>query len=108
MRTVVVMRSDQMGEGDRELGVKILGTFLRKSVAMDGLTAIVFYNSGVKLLAAGSPVLGELHQLQEAGVDLLPCGTCVAHYGLDLALGSVSDMDAIVRELGRAKKVITL
>ena len=108
MQTVVVLRSDQMGEGDRELGLKILGTFLRKSAALGELTGIVFYNAGVKLLTRGSPVLGELQLLHDAGVDLLPCGTCVAFYKLELAVGVVSDMDSILRELDRAEKVITL
>ncbi|MCY3002135.1 MAG: DsrE family protein [Planctomycetota bacterium] len=108
MRTVVVLNQDQMGHGDRELGRRILGTFLRKALALEGLDAIVFYNSGVKLLAKDSPVLVELTLLAEHGVDLVPCGTCVQSLGLELATGSVSDMDTILRELSAAQKVITL
>ncbi|MCC7012762.1 MAG: sulfurtransferase-like selenium metabolism protein YedF [Planctomycetes bacterium] len=108
MRTVVLCTQDQMGHGDRELGRKILGTFLRKAIALDGLDAIVFYNFGVKLLAADSPVLTELTLLAERGIDLVPCGTCVEKLGIQLALGKVSDMDTILRELARAEKVITL
>ena len=104
----MILGQDQMGQGDRALGQKILGTFLRKSIALEGLEAIAFYNSGVKLLAADSPVLTELALLAERGVDLLPCGTCVEHFGLQLAIGRPSDMDAILRELARAEKVITL
>ena len=108
MKTVVVLRSARMGAGDSELGLRILGTFMRKTPALEGLEAIVLYNSGVQLLAPGSPVLAELHQLEEAGVDLLACGTCVAHYGLEPAVGMVSDMDTILRELAAAGKVVTL
>lgn len=108
MKTVVVLRSDQMGAGDRELGLRILRTFLQKSSALGELSAIVLYNSGVQLVAASSPLLAELTLLYEAGVDVLPCGTCLSHYGLEPAVGAVSDMDAIVRELGAAEKVITL
>jgi hypothetical protein len=46
--------------------------------------------------------------LEERGVDLVPCGTCLSHFGLAPAIGRVSDMDTIVRELGRATKVVTL
>ena len=67
-----------------------------------------FWNAGVKLVAADSPVLAELRLLEERGVDLVPCGTCVAHFGVTPAVGKVSDMDTIVREIGRAAKVITL
>lgn len=108
LRTVVVLNQDQMGHGDRALGLRILGTFLRKAIALDGLDALVFFNSGVKLLAPGSPVLAELTLLAEHGVDLVPCGTCVEHFGLSLAVGHVSDMDTILRELSAAQKVITL
>ncbi len=54
------------------------------------------------------PWLGELSALEERGVELLPCGTCVEALGVDLAVGRLSDMDTIVRELERAEKVITL
>ena len=108
METIVVMNQDQMGHGDRALGQKILGTFLKKSIALPPFSAIVFWNAGVKLVAADSPVLAELRLLEERGVDLVPCGTCVAHFGVTPAVGKVSDMDTIVREIGRAAKVITL
>jgi hypothetical protein len=108
MRTVVVVNQDQMGHGDRELGQKILGTFLRKAIALEGLDAVVFYNGGVKLLAPGSPVLGELTMLLERGIDLVPCGTCVQHFVVELAVGEVRDMDTILRELSAAVKVVTL
>lgn len=108
MDTVVVLNQDQMGHGDRALGQRILQTFLQKSIALPGFTAILFYNSGVKLVADGSPVLAELRSLEERGVDLVPCGTCLNHYALTPAVGKVANMDAILAELGRAAKVITL
>ncbi len=108
MDTIVICNKDQMGHGDRDLGQKVLGTFLKKSVAMEGFTAIVFFNSGVLLVGEGSPVLTELKLLEEGGVDIVPCGTCLSHYGVEPQVGAVSDMDTIVRELSRAAKVITL
>ncbi|MGC6488566.1 MAG: DsrE family protein [Planctomycetota bacterium] len=108
MDTIVVLNKDQMGHGDRGLGQKVLGTFLKKSVALRGFTAIVFFNSGVRLVAADSPVLAELRMLEERGVDIVPCGTCLAHYDVTPQVGAVSDMDTILRELDRAAKVITI
>ena len=93
MNTVIVLNHDQMGHGDAELGQKILGTFLRKLPSLREVSAIALYNSGVKLLTEGSPVLAELTMLEENGVDLHPCGTCVEHYGVELAVGEVSTMD---------------
>lgn len=108
MHTVVVLNQDQMGHGDRALGQKILGTFLKKSIALQGLDAIVFYNTGVRLVGKDSPVLAELKMLEERGIDLVPCGTCLQQFGIEPAVGKVSDMDTIVRELTRAQKVVTL
>ena len=108
MKTVLVLNNDQMGQGDQALGQKILATFLRKTTALHDLAAIVFYNHGVKLTVAGSPLLVELRQLHDAGVELLPCGTCLDYYGLQPAVAHASNMDEIVRALGAAEKVITL
>ncbi len=108
MDTVVVVNTDQMGHGARDLGQRILSTFLKKAIALPNLTAILLYNAGVRLVAPESPVLAELRLLEERGVDVVPCGTCIEHYGVRPAVGSISDMDTIVRELGRAAKVITL
>ncbi len=108
MDTIVACNQDQMGHGDRALGQRILQTFLRKSIALPGFSAIVFWNSGVRLVAEGSPVLAELQALEQRGVDLVPCGTCLDHFGITPAVGKVGDMDSIVRELGRAAKVITI
>ena len=108
MDTIVVLNQDQMGHGDRALGQKILGTFLKKSIALPDFRAIVFFNTGVRLVAADSPVLIELKLLEERGVDLVPCGTCLEHFGISPAVGKVGNMDAIVQEIGRAAKVVTL
>jgi hypothetical protein len=108
MQTVVVLNQDQMGHGDRALGQKILATFLRKSIALPEFEAILFYNTGVRLVSADSWVLGELRALEERGVEIVPCGTCLQHFGITPAVGKVSDMDTIVAELGKAVKVITL
>lgn len=110
MGTVVIVNGDGMGHGDRALGQQILGSFLGKARALPDLEALCFYNAGVKLLCAGSPVLQPLVALQDAGVDLVACGTCVQHFGLGDAVrvGAVTGMDDIIARLGRAAKVITL
>ena len=108
MKTVLVLNNDQMGHGDLELGHKSLGILLRKSGAIDGLESIVFYNAGVKLLVEGSPHLAELSLVEENGVDLLACVTCLRHFDIEPVVGTVSDMDSIIAEMSRADKVITL
>ena len=110
MKTVLVLGHDGMGHGDADLGRKILANFLRKSGAIRGLTAVVLFNAGVKLAADGSPVLAELSQLHDEGIDIKPCGTCVDFFQLRdrIKVGAVSNMDEIVAELNAAEKVVTL
>ncbi|MFH0983147.1 MAG: DsrE family protein [Planctomycetota bacterium] len=110
MKTVLIVNNDQMGHGDAELGRKILGTCLRKLPRLARLDAVVFYNGGVKLATKTSPFVAELHQLHEHGVELLVCGTCVAHFGLQdqMVLERVSNMDEILAVLNAAEKVVTL
>lgn len=110
MKTVLALNHDALGHGDHALGQKVLGTFLRKAIAFKNLHAILMYNGGVKLAAEGSPVMTELRQLHENGVDIMPCGTCVDHYGLreKIAVGRISNMDELIGEMDKAAKVITL
>ena len=99
-----------MGRGDPDLGARILQTFLNKANNLKGLEALVFYNAGVKLLATGSTALPALSVIEENGVDIIACGTCVDHFELrdEFRVGKVGSMVDILDELSRADKVITL
>ncbi len=108
MKTVIALSQDQMGHGDAELGVRTLRTFPQKVRVLAGLEAILLYNGGVRLVAPDSPVLTELTLLEELGVDLVPCGTCLQHYGITPAVGQIGSMDEILSEIDKADKVVTL
>jgi len=103
-RTVVVVGAETMGRGDDALGAKLMGSFLRTLASTEPRPdAVVFYNAAVKLLGPGSPHLDALRTLEDAGVDLLACVTCLEHFALTqtLAVGTVSNMREIVqRTLG--------
>lgn len=110
-RHVIIINSDTLGRGDEGVGQTLLGTFLRKVLAHpDRPDAIVFYNSGVKLLTRQSYYLDILDALERSGVELLACGTCV--YKVcgqhSLAVGRISNMDEITDIIIGASKVITL
>ena len=108
MKTVVLHNQDQMGHGDVDLSRRILKTFLQKAIALKDLDAILMVNSGVKLSGPGSEVLGELTMLEEQGVDMVPCGTCLKHYGVEPAVGTVGSMDEVISAMSKADKVITI
>jgi len=108
---LVVISSDKLGEGAPELGAKLMGSFLRKLAAADRRPEVMlFYNSGVKLLAEGSTVLDALTVLADSGVDLVACGTCAGYYGVtdSLVVGRVSDMGEVVGKLLTTNSVVTV
>jgi len=111
MKTVLVIHSEFMGRGDDKLGSVLAEKFLLTLADMPEKPAIVvFYNSGVKLMCEGSPVLEPLRSLQAAGVELLACGTCLDYYDLaaHIAVGRGSNMREIVGAMLTADKVITI
>lgn len=110
MATVVVLNKAQMGDGNEELGRKILQIFLRKAAAISDLEALLLYNAGVQLATKDSFVAQELTVLHEHGIDILVCGTCVEYFGLRerLLWDPPSNMDAIVSTMNQANKVITI
>ena len=69
---------------------------------------MLFYNGGAKLTTEGSASLEDLKKLEEQGVEILTCGTCLNYYGLTerLAVGSVTNMYSIVEKLAGAGKVV--
>lgn len=111
MPKTIIINSEIFGAGSHELGQQLMGSFLRKLWRInDKPAAIIFYNSGVKLLAEGSNVLDALDGLYNAGVDLIACGTCVSYFNLKekIAVGRVSDMNEIVTIMTTNDSVITV
>ena len=109
--TTLIINSQSLGRGDDQLGSQLMGNLLRKLWAIESRPArIVFYNSGVMLLARGSAALDALTGLHDAGVDLIACGTCVTFYDLGgkLAVGRVSDMTEIASALTTSESVVTV
>ena len=78
-------------------------------IAVDKLPkTVLFYNGGASLTCEGSPMLEDLKTLESEGVEIMTCGTCLNYYGLTekLAVGSVTNMYAIVEKLTHAGNVV--
>ncbi len=98
---VVVVPSNVMGHGDDELGAALLKAFIFAVTQQDNLPdSMLFYNGGVKMTVEDSPALEDLKKLADAGVEILSCGTCLKHYGIEekLAVGDVTNMYVIVEK----------
>lgn len=107
--TVVVIDSLHMGKGDVELGRILMKGFIYTLSEMEELPkTILFYNEGVKLAIEGAESLQDLKSLEERGVEILSCGTCLNFYGITekLRVGSVTNMYTILERQMKAKRVI--
>ena len=107
--TVVAVGSDRMGEGSEELGRILIKSFIFALTQLDDLPdKILFYNGGAKLTVEGSESLEDLKVLEEQGVEIMTCGTCLDYYGIKdrLAIGGVTNMYSIVETLQNAMSVI--
>jgi len=106
---VVLMAKDRLGEGSDELGEALAGAMINTLKAIEPLpTKIIFMNSGINLVVKGSLVLDNLKYLNDKGVDLIVCGTCLDYFGKmdDLVVGRVSNMLDILQSMKDAQKVI--
>jgi len=107
---VIVIASNAMGRGNDELGSVLMKAFLHTVAGQaQKPDVVIFYNTGVQLTVEGSDVLDDLKQLEEAGVQMLVCGTCLNYFEIKekLAAGTVSNMYDILETMSRAGRIIT-
>ncbi len=110
-RAVIVIPSDIMGGGDPELGKILMKSFIYTvSETKPYPKAMLFYNSGVKLTIKSSAVLDDLLNLEEAGVEIISCGTCLDFYDLKdkLGVGEISNMYTIYEKMNETENTITI
>lgn len=72
--------------------------------------AFCFYTDGVKLVCDGSPVIEPLRSLENKGVRLIICSTCLDYFKLatQVQVGIVGGMGDILEAQSKAEKVITI
>ncbi|QJB57737.1 sulfurtransferase-like selenium metabolism protein YedF [Pseudodesulfovibrio sp. zrk46] len=108
-KNLIFIASDVIGSGDDELGGKLMYNFLLtlKEMGKD-LWRIVMVNGGVKLAVEDAPSLEVLKELEQSGVSILVCGTCLEHFGLTpkRGAGEVTNMLDIVTSFQLATKTI--
>ncbi len=108
-KTLISIASNKMGQGDERLGHVLMKGFIYALTEQEALPeTILLYNSGCFLSTEGSDSVADLALLESQGVEILTCGTCLNHYGLDekLAVGDVTNMYVIVEKQVQATKII--
>jgi len=109
--TIILITRNGMGEADQILQHRLIGTYFKLLDEHDILPgAICFYAEGVHLAVEGSPVLEILRSLENKGVHLILCSTCLNYYSLmeKVKVGIVGGMGDILEAQSRASKAITL
>ena len=107
--TFLYLNSDEMGQGDPELGKKLMRIFLENLVNADvEIDYIACVNSAIHLTTKGSYVVNSLQRLQDAGAQITSCGTCLDHFNKrdDLVIGEVGTMRQTIELMHMADKVI--
>lgn len=107
----IVFGQDIMGKGSEELGkILIKGFIYTLTESTPFPSTLVFLNSGVRLTVEDSEVIEDIKKLEEEGVEILSCGTCLDYYELKdkLAVGEISNMYTILEKIKNANNSIMI
>lgn len=105
-----MITSDRIGACSDGLGEVLMKSWLGTVKSRSPLPkAVALMNDGVKLALPGSAA-DALREMEEAGVDILVCGTCTKHFGItdDITVGRISNMFEITEAVYGAHKPITV
>ncbi|HOK63389.1 MAG TPA: sulfurtransferase-like selenium metabolism protein YedF [Soehngenia sp.] len=108
---VIAIQSEHMGRGDEKLGEILMKSFIYTVKETKPYPkTMLFFNSGVKLTVAESEVLDDLKALENEGVEIISCGTCLDYFNLKdkLEVGSISNMYTIYEKLRNSTNVVTI
>ena len=106
---VLFITSDVMGRGEDKLGELLMANFLRLlGDSREKPTTMVFLNSGVRLVCRGYNVLDNVRKLEEQGVEILACTTCLEYFDLTdkLEVGKPTTMAKSIQSMMTADVII--
>lgn len=92
---LLVLKSNCPGEGEPDLGEKLMKSFLEVIYNTGNLPAkIICLNSGIFLTTEGSPVREVVEKMDAAGVEINSCTTCLNYHKRmeKMFVGKASDM----------------
>ncbi len=90
----VLIASEGFGEGEAPLGELLMKNYLYSLGEVANLPLrIILVHGGVKLLSK-EDALESLKTLEQKGVEILCCGTCLDYYGMkkELSVGMITNM----------------
>ncbi len=108
---VMTVKRNRMGDGADELGEILIKAAINTIPDMDiKPNKMIFFNSGILMTLNDSAVLESLKKLENLGIEILVCGTCLDYYQKkeELAVGRISNMYDILDSMSKASKVVFL
>ncbi|HOP06642.1 MAG TPA: sulfurtransferase-like selenium metabolism protein YedF [candidate division Zixibacteria bacterium] len=106
---LLLIKSDGLGDGEPDLGAKLMNAFLNMLYESGRLPALVIcMNSGIFLTTEGSPVIETLRKFADAGTEFSSCGTCLDYYGRKdkLLIGKAGNMRETVAAMLSFKQIL--
>lgn len=107
---VILIGQAGLGSGDAQLGGLLLANFLRLLGEREDKPAyIILWNEGVRIAVEGSNWIEHLKRLDEQGVRIICCQTCIEFLGLEgqIAVGVIGNMPGI-QEILFTRRVLTV
>ena len=107
----IFISSNKMGKGNDELGEILMKGFIYTLTESKPYPkSILLVNSGVKLSTENYDTVQNLKILEESGVEILSCGTCLDYYGLkeSIKVGSITNMYTIVDIMKNSSQTISI
>ncbi len=98
----ILFSSQYLGDGEDTLGALLMKGFIYTLTELASPpTSLIFMNSSIFLTLEGTDTLQDLKRLEESGVEIQVCGTCLDFYKEKdhLGVGSISNMYSIIERL---------
>lgn len=111
MNTLLQVTQDTLGNRDEILGRKLIYNYFKQRLQENRLPSVIcFYNTGVKLLTSDDEVTAVLQEIEQKGVKLLACKTCMDYFelGQQMKVGIVGSMVDIITLQDNADKIIMI
>lgn len=109
--SMLILR-DKIGADSDGLGEALMKAFLGTIVQNGDIPGVVaLMNEGVKMAITGKSTADTLKELEQKGVSLLICGTCVKHFGIaaeEIKIGVISNMFEITEAVFSASKPVVI
>ena len=106
---MLLIKSNMLGDGEPDLGEKLLHAFLTQLLESGSLPArVICMNTGIFLTTQGSSMQDLMERFESAGSEILSCGTCLEYYKRAdrLAVGKPTNMRDTVKAMLTFEKVL--